>query len=75
MWADCESRGPMIRNSLAGRIQDLERAASRSRRAYKQPFMNEPMQWYANALDEAAAVLSRHLAALARHEGEGNGVS
>jgi hypothetical protein len=64
-WATCESRGPMIRNSLKARIEDMKRSASHARNAFRKDFMNEPSQWYANAIDEARAVLERHYAAIA----------
>jgi hypothetical protein len=64
-WADCESRGPMMRNSLQHRITKLKSAAKKCRVAYRQDYMRAPFEWLADAYDEAAETMERRLAAIA----------
>jgi hypothetical protein len=63
-WAVCESRGPMVRNSLKHEIARLRSSANRARKAYSKDFMAKPFGYIADAYDEAADVLQKHLNAV-----------
>ena len=60
-WATCESRGPFVRNSLKARVSELRSAATKARNAYRKDFMGKPCNYIADAYDEAADVLQKHL--------------
>ncbi len=60
-WANCETRAPMVRNSLKARIADLRAAEKRCRRAFTKPYMGEPSVYLADAYSEAAEALERRL--------------
>ncbi|WP_152976994.1 hypothetical protein [Burkholderia pseudomallei] len=60
-WLTCQTRGPMLRNSLKHRLQELRVAAIRCRYAYTKEFMDAPMNWIADVYDEASDVLEKHL--------------
>ncbi len=60
-WATCESRGPLVRNSLKARVSELRSAATKARNAYRKDFMGKPCSYIADAYDEAADVLQKHL--------------
>lgn len=69
-WAECESRGPLVRNSLKHRASELTTAANKCRRAYQKDFMRIPLEWLADAYDEAAAALNRRLSSIAALQAE-----
>lgn len=69
-WAECESRGPLVRNSLKHRASELTTAANKCRRAYQKEFMRIPLEWLADAYDEAAAALNRRLSSIAALQAE-----
>lgn len=69
-WAECESRGPLVRNSLKHRASELTTAANKCRRAYQKDFMRIPLEWLADAYDEAAAALNRRLFSIAALQAE-----
>lgn len=69
-WAECESRGPLVRNSLKHRASELTMAANKCRRAYQKDFMRIPLEWLADAYDEAAAALNRRLSSIAALQAE-----
>lgn len=69
-WAECESRGPLVRNSLKHRASELMTAANKCRRAYQKDFMRIPLEWLADAYDEAAAALNRRLSSIAALQAE-----
>jgi hypothetical protein len=58
-------RRQVVTQSLASRSTDLRRASAQCRKAYTKDYMNIPMNWLADAYDEAAAILDAKLAALA----------
>jgi hypothetical protein len=64
-WADCETRGAMVRNSLRHRKTELREAAKKLRKAYRQDFMRISCEWLADAYDAAAAVLEQRYSAIA----------
>lgn len=55
--AENDTRKQVVVSSLKSRSSDLRRAASQCRKAYTKDYMNIPMQWLADAYDEAAAIL------------------
>ncbi len=63
-WLTCETRGPMLRNSLQHRLQELRSAANKCRSAYTKEFMGAPTRWIASVYDEAANVLEKNLGLL-----------
>lgn len=54
-------RKQVVTQSLASRGTDLREAAKRCRKAYTKDYMSIPMQWLADAYDEAAAILDAKL--------------
>jgi hypothetical protein len=56
-----DGRYTAVVQSLESRRADLRTAADRCRKAYTKDYMNIPMNWLADALDEAAEVLSARL--------------
>jgi hypothetical protein len=65
-WTDCETRGPMVRNSLKHRISELMIAERRCRSAYTQAYMRGPFTWLADAYAEAIEALETRHAALSQ---------
>jgi hypothetical protein len=57
-------RKQVVTQSLMSRSKELRLASSKCRKAYTREFMDQPMQWLADAFDEAAAVLEARLAGL-----------
>lgn len=64
-WADCETRGAMVRNSVKHRIGELKTASNHLRKAYRQDFLRIPCEWLADAYDEAVAALESRASAIA----------
>lgn len=60
-----DARYTVVVQSLESRRTDLRTAAARCRKAYTKDYMNIPMNWLADALDEAAEVLSGRLVYIA----------
>lgn len=60
-WMTDISRGPWVANGLKHRRDDLRRAATKCRKSFNKEYMGEPARWYADALDEAAALLEAKL--------------
>ena len=63
-WLNCQTRGPFLRNSFKHRIAELRRSATKARKAYRKEYMGKPCEYLADAYDEAADVLQKHLDAL-----------
>lgn len=61
-WMSCESRSPLVRNSLRNRANELRVQAARNRKAFKKDWMGVPTRYLADVYDEAAAVFERRLA-------------
>jgi hypothetical protein len=60
--ASTDIRKQVVVQSLKSRVSDLRHAAGQCRKAYTKDYMNIPMNWLADAYDEAAAVLDAKLA-------------
>lgn len=60
-WATCESRGPLVRNSLKARVSELRSSATKARKAFRKDFMGKPFSYIADAYDEAADLLQKRL--------------
>ena len=60
-WANCESRGPFVRNSLKHKIGELRNSANATRNAYRKDFMGKPCSYIAESYDEAADALQKRL--------------
>lgn len=54
-------RKTVVVQSLQSRRRDLRTAATKCRKAYTKDYMNIPMNWLADAYDEAANVLDTAL--------------
>jgi hypothetical protein len=59
---ETDIRKQVVVASLESRSLDLRRAAAQCRKAYTKDYMNIPMNWLADAYDEAAAILDARLA-------------
>ena len=59
-------RKQVVMESLKSRSADLRRAAAQCRKAYNKDYMNVPMNWLADAYEEAAAILDGKLATARR---------
>lgn len=60
-----DTRRQVVTQSLKSRSRDLRVASAKCRKSYTKDYMNVPMQWLADAYDEAAAVLDAKLETLA----------
>ena len=67
-WAQCQTRGPWIRNSLKQRIARMKADEARMRKAFNKPYMSEPTKWYADAIRDATEVLERALATIQQEQ-------
>jgi hypothetical protein len=62
-WMECDDvRKQVVMQSLQSRSADLRRSAGQCRKAYVKDYMSIPMNWLADAYDEAASVLDAKLA-------------
>lgn len=68
--ASADVRKQVVVQSLKSRGSDLRKAATQCRKAYTKDYMNIPMNWLADAYDEAAKVLDARLAAVSQYPQE-----
>lgn len=55
-WAKCSTRGVVLRQSLKDRASEFRANEDRCRKAFRQPFMSEPMNYLADLHAEAAQI-------------------
>jgi Lar family restriction alleviation protein len=63
-WMSCATRAPWVANSLRHHVEGLRAQEKRSRGAYRKDFMRVPVEYFADALADAAAVIEAKLAVI-----------
>lgn len=63
-WAKCSTRGMVLRQSLKERASEFRANEDRCRKAFRQPFMSDPMNYLADLHAEAAQIYELALARL-----------